>query len=149
MALISLLLGLKSKSLGRFAGGFEAPRFPVYDQRRSVGIQCANRNCIVHEPMEAQYVRNKFHIIRPDTPTESKIRCLYCESDIETFVVASKKNKWYSTDPATLARLDDHHLREFVIFAKEADAVEAGFHPRRSEAEPGGSPREGAHSARS
>src|SRR5258708_3835797 len=61
MALIALLLSLKAKSLHRFEGGFERNRFPIYDQPRAVGIHCANKNCIVHDPMESQYVRNKFY----------------------------------------------------------------------------------------
>ena len=64
MALISLLLGLKGKSLHRFAGGFEHDEQQLYVQPRSLGIHCSNSNCIVHDPMEAQYVRNKFHIVQ-------------------------------------------------------------------------------------
>jgi hypothetical protein len=136
MALISLLLGLKGKSLHKFEGGFERKRFPVYDQPRTVGMACANRNCIVHEPMESQYVRNKFHLVKADGPPECKLRCVYCESDIERFVVASRKNKWFTADPSVLLRTDDdHHLKELIVFAKEADAIEAGFHSRRAAAE--------------
>jgi aspartate carbamoyltransferase catalytic subunit len=135
MALISLLLGLKGKSLHRFEGGFERSRFPVYDQPRSAGMPCPNMNCIVHDPMESQYVRNKFYVVKTDAPAECKLRCVYCESDTDEFVVASKKNKWYATDPAALLRADDHHLRELLVFAHEADARAAGFHSRRASAE--------------
>jgi aspartate carbamoyltransferase catalytic subunit len=136
MALISLLLGLKGKSLHKFEGGFERRKYPIYDQPRTTGMACANRNCIVHDPMESQYVRNKFYVVKADAPAECKLRCVYCESDIEQFVVASKKNKWFAADPAALLRTDDHHLKELVVFAKEADALEAGFHSRRAAAEP-------------
>ena len=37
MALIALLLGLKGKSLHKFAGGFERPKYPLYDQPRRYG----------------------------------------------------------------------------------------------------------------
>jgi len=137
MALIALLLGVKSKSLHRFAGGFERGKFPLYDQPRNVGIACANKNCIVHDPMESQYVRNKFLIVRSDAAAECKLRCVYCENDIERFVVASKKNKWYAADPAALLRaVDDHHLKEIVVFADETAAQAAGFHSRRGTIEP-------------
>src|SRR5262249_40415432 len=53
MALISLLLGVKGKSLHRFEGGFERSRFPVYDQPFNTGMHCTNKNCIVHDPMES------------------------------------------------------------------------------------------------
>src|SRR4051794_19478373 len=49
MALISLLLGIKGKSLHKFEGGFERKAVPIYDQPRNVGIACANNNCIVHD----------------------------------------------------------------------------------------------------
>ena len=137
MALIALLLGLKGKSLHKFEGGFERKGSPIYDQPRSTGMRCANKNCIVHDPMEAQYVRNKFHIVKPVTasvskPSECKLRCVYCETDIEQFVVASRKNKWYSADKSTLLRSDDHHLKELVVYADEADAAKGGFHCRRT-----------------
>jgi hypothetical protein len=133
MALIALLLGIKSKSLQRFAGGFEPEKQEIYSQPRSLGLHCANSNCIVHDPMEAQYVRNKFSIVRSTSTT--RLRCVYCEREIEQFVVASKKNKWYAADPAALLRAD-HGLKDTVLFADEADAQAAGFHSRRSAAEP-------------
>jgi wyosine [tRNA(Phe)-imidazoG37] synthetase (radical SAM superfamily) len=74
--------------------------------------------------------------VKTNTPAECKLRCVYCESDIEQFVVASKKNKWYTADPSALLRADDHHLRELLVFAKEEDALAAGFHSRRASPEP-------------
>jgi aspartate carbamoyltransferase catalytic subunit len=133
MALILLLLGLrKGKSLHKFEGGFEKQRLPIYDQLRSVGMHCPNKNCIVHEPMEAQYVRNRFFIVKTEGGESCKLRCLYCESDVEKFVVAHKKNKWFTKDRDMLLRPDDQHLRELIVFADEADARAAGFHFRRN-----------------
>jgi aspartate carbamoyltransferase catalytic subunit len=134
MALISLLLGLhKGKSLHRFEGGFEKQKYPLYDQPRSVGIHCSNKNCIVHEPMESMYVRNRFYLVSNASAEACKLRCVYCENDIESFVVAHKKNKWYSKDAAHLLR-DGDHMREWIVFADESDAREHGFHFRRSAA---------------
>jgi aspartate carbamoyltransferase catalytic subunit len=133
MALISLLLGLnKGKSLHKFEGGFDKQKYPLYDQPRSVGINCANKNCIVHEPMEAQYVRNRFQVVRADSAEGCKLRCIYCESDVESFVVAHKKNKWYAKDAAPLLREGDHNLRELIVFADEAAARAGGFHFKRN-----------------
>jgi aspartate carbamoyltransferase catalytic subunit len=133
MALISLLLGLnKGKSLHRFEGGFDRQKYPLYDQPRSLGIHCVNRNCIVHEPMESQYVRNRFHVVKAASGEECKLRCVYCESDIESFVVAHKKNKWYAKDAAPLLREGEHNLREHIVFADEADARAGGFHFKRT-----------------
>lgn len=131
MALISLLLGLKGRSLQKFEGGFEGEKFPVYDQPRHVGIACINTNCIVHEPMEAQYVRNKFHIVKKGEA--HKLRCVYCERDIGRFVVASRKHKWYA-EPAALTRTAD--LKDTILFKDDAAAEADGFHSRRAAAEP-------------
>jgi aspartate carbamoyltransferase catalytic subunit len=132
MALISLLLGLnKGKSLHRFEGGFGKQKFPLYDQPFAVGMHCGNRNCIVHEPMESLYVRNRFFVVPTDAGEGCKLRCAYCESDVERFVVAHKKNKWYTKDAAALLTHDEHHLRELIVFALDTDAREAGFHFRR------------------
>jgi aspartate carbamoyltransferase catalytic subunit len=133
MALISLLLGLKGKSLHRFTGGFEHDEQHLYVQPRHVGLHCTNANCIVHDPMEAQYVRNKFYVVK--SGETARLRCVYCEREIERFVVASKKNKWYASDIPPLRRSTDHGLKDIILFANEADAQAAGFHSRRAAAE--------------
>lgn len=142
MALISLLLGVKGKSLHKFEGGFERSAFPMYDHSRDVGMPCANRNCIVHEPMESQYVRNRFYLVPTDGRNACKLRCAYCESDIDQFVFASRKNKWFTNESAVLLRATDQTLKDIIVFASEADAHAAGFHSRRAAAEPRSLPRE-------
>jgi hypothetical protein len=97
-----------------------------------LGLHCVNTNCIVHDPMEAQYVRNKFFVVKSDVST--RLRCVYCEREIEHFVVASKKHKWYAADVSALARSNEHGLKDFVLFADESDAQAAGFHSRRATA---------------
>jgi aspartate carbamoyltransferase catalytic subunit len=129
MALIALLLGLsKSKSLNKFTGGFPERKYPLYEQPRSLGLSCGNANCIVHEPMEANFVRNKFHAIKANTPEGCKLRCVYCENDVERFVVASKKHKWYAPDGTALLRPEDPHFRDLIVFADATAAEAAGFH---------------------
>jgi aspartate carbamoyltransferase catalytic subunit len=144
MALISLLLGLaKGKTLQKFEGGFEKQKRACYDQPRMIGMACPNKNCIVHEPMESLYVRNRFLVVRTDGGAPCKLRCSYCESDVERFVIAHKKNKWFTKDTALLLRHDDeHHLRELIVFAEEAQARESGFHFRRNFPHTRGEPRE-------
>lgn len=135
MALISLLLGLKGRSLHKFEGGFERSRYPLYDQPHTTGLACRNSNCIVHEPMEAQYVRNKFHVVTNPTTETCKLRCVYCERDIDAFVVASRKNKWFTGDMTVLLRSDDQHFKDLILFGSDSEAVAAGFHSRRGAAE--------------
>jgi hypothetical protein len=131
MALIALLLGLNGETLQSFEGGFEHERYEVYEQPRGLGLHCANSNCIVHDPMEAQYVRNKFYVV-PSNGAQ-RLRCVYCEREIEHVIVGNKKNKWYSAGPVVLA--PDHSLKDNVLFADEAEAQAAGFHPRRTTTE--------------
>ncbi len=132
MALISLLLGLqKGASLRKFEGGFEKPENLVYQQPLSAGIRCANANCIVHEPKESPYVRNKFYVVKSSDQHSCRLRCIYCETDIDRFVVASKKNKWYTDDTSTLLHTKDQSIKDLLAFANEADATAHGFHFKR------------------
>ena len=132
MALISLLLGLEGKSFEMFQGGFAKPRWPLYEQPLNIGMRCANPNCIVHEPMEAPYVRTRFHVV--PIGDSFGLRCMYCEHDCEQFVVASKKGKWFTADRGVLARLSTGKLKEMVFFATERDAHDHGYHNKRAAA---------------
>ena len=78
--------------------------------------------------------------------TTARLRCVYCEREIERFVVASKKNKWYAAGPDALHRVTDHGLKEVILFADEAEARAAGFHSRRAAAEPRSARRANARS---
>ena len=110
MALISLLLDLhKNKSLRKFAGGFDEPEHPVYVQPIGIGIHCANPNCIVSDPAERQYAANKFYIVEPGAAPGCKLRCLYCETDVEEeaaarFVVGDITRKTFSPGLSALAQ---------------------------------------------
>jgi aspartate carbamoyltransferase catalytic subunit len=132
MALISLLLGLqKGISLRKFEGGFEKPESLIYHQPLSVGIRCANANCIVHEPKESPYVRNKFHVVKNSDQSSCRLRCVYCETDIDRFFVASKKNKWFTDNTSALLHAKDQNIKDLLAFADESDAISHGFHFRR------------------
>src|SRR6266568_2751100 len=53
MALIALILGIsRDHALQRYPAGFRPDVHPIYDQPPYVGIDCANKNCIVHDPQE-------------------------------------------------------------------------------------------------
>jgi aspartate carbamoyltransferase catalytic subunit len=122
MALIAMVLGLsRDHALRKYSGGFRPDQHPVYDQPPFVGIDCANKNCIVHDPHEGKYARNRFHLIDGD-----RLRCFYCETDITDFVIASKKTKHYDTDASRMRSLQGHE-RDVVLFADAADAEAAGF----------------------
>jgi aspartate carbamoyltransferase catalytic subunit len=136
MALISLLLHLhKNKSLHQFNGGFAKPQHPIYVQPIGTGVTCGNTNCIVADPAERQYAANKFYVVEDEARQRRKLRCVYCETDIDEeaaahFVVADTTRKTFSPGLSALARLPTERLKHLVIHCSEADAVAAGFQPR-------------------
>jgi aspartate carbamoyltransferase catalytic subunit len=136
MALISLLLHLhKNKSLHQFTGGFPKPAHPVYAQPIGTGLQCGNTNCIACDPAERQYATNKFYIVEENSPQHCKLRCVYCETDIDEdmavhFVVGDMVRKTFSPGLAALVRAPGEKLKHLVIHRSEAEALAAGFHPR-------------------
>jgi aspartate carbamoyltransferase catalytic subunit len=138
MALISLLLHLhKTKSLGRFGGGFAKSDHPVYAQPIGIGLQCDNPNCITGDPAERQYAANKFYVIEEDSPQHARLRCVYCEKDVDDeaardLVVADTTRKTFAPGLAALVRAPADKLRHLVIHRNGADALAAGFAPRES-----------------
>jgi aspartate carbamoyltransferase catalytic subunit len=124
MALIALTLGFgRGHALTRYEGGFGRDDRVIYDQPIPAGIRCANRNCIVHDASEGKYTRNRFLVI--PGPSD-RLRCYYCETDIETFVVANKRTKHYDTGASLRTALGKHD-REILVFAHATDAEAAGF----------------------
>jgi hypothetical protein len=141
MALISLFLHLhKNKSLYKFAGGFAKPDYPVHVQRIGAGIQCVNANCITRDPAEHQYAANKFYVVEENSPQRCRLRCLYCETDIEAetatrFVVADTARKTFSSGLGALVRAPADKLKHFIIYDGEAEAEAAGHTARESRKE--------------
>jgi hypothetical protein len=132
MALISLLLGLKRKSLIKYSGGFRASDNAVYEQSIELGIKCNNGNCIVYDEQENRHAKNKFHLICTKLTQAHKLRCVYCESDIEEsesrpFVIARKSAGSFSRGISELFDLPQKKLKDVVIFKDEQDAITKGF----------------------
>jgi aspartate carbamoyltransferase catalytic subunit len=138
MALISLLLHLhKNKSLHKFAGGFAKPDHAVYAHPIGTGLQCGNANCIVCDPAERQYAANRFYVIEEASQQRCKLRCVYCETDVEDeaaahFVVADTTRKTFVPGLATLARAPAERLKHLIIYQNEPEATAAGFQARES-----------------
>ncbi|HWL04302.1 MAG TPA: hypothetical protein VNQ99_05120 [Xanthobacteraceae bacterium] len=136
MALISLLLGVaRAPAFATFPGGFRGGRHATYRQPMGTGIHCANPNCIVQDAMEAQYASNAFHIVGTENGRQARLRCFYCESDIEHFVTADRATGRFSADQQTLkavlAEADpavaQQRLADIVLFDSENAARTAGF----------------------
>jgi aspartate carbamoyltransferase catalytic subunit len=138
MALISLLLHLhKNKSLHQFPGGFAKPEHPIYAQPIGTGIQCCNANCIVRDAAERQYAANKFYIVEGRSRERPKLRCVYCETDIDDgtaahFVVADTTRRTFSPGLESLTRAPAEKLKHLVIHHSEAEAAKAGFQLRET-----------------
>jgi aspartate carbamoyltransferase catalytic subunit len=136
MALISLMLHLhKNKSLHKFGGGFAKPDHPVYAQPIGIGVSCHNKNCITCDPAESQYAAHKFYVI--DGQAGQRLRCVYCEADIEEdvtarFVTADTTRKTFSPGLGAITRAAPERLRHFIIFAGGTEAAAAGFSPRET-----------------
>jgi aspartate carbamoyltransferase catalytic subunit len=136
MALISLLLHLhKNKSLHQFNGGFAKPEHPIYVQPIGTGLQCGNANCITNDPAERQYAANKFYIIEDQSQRRCRLRCAYCETDVDEdaaaqFVVGDMTRRTFSPGLSALARPSGDKLRQLVIFRSDTDAVAEGYLPR-------------------
>jgi hypothetical protein len=101
------------------------------------GIACVNTNCITHDPAERQYAANKFYIVEEKSAERCRLRCLYCETDIEAgaaahFVVSDAARKTYSHGIGALTRAPAEKLRHLVIHGSEAEAAAAGFAPREN-----------------
>ena len=132
MALIASILGLKKgRALQRFEDGFDEHRIPAYNQPKSEGLQCINQKCIIHDDAESPYVRNKFHFVKTGAPARYLLRCAYCETDIDQFVIANKKNRWFTSDISIVFRHEDQNFRDLVAFSDEAEAQKQGYHSRR------------------
>jgi hypothetical protein len=138
MALISLLLHLhKNKSLHKFSGGFAKPDHPVYVQPIGTGLHCANLNCITRDPAECQYAANKFYVIDQTEHHDARLRCVYCETDVEAeseadaaMVVVDAARKTFSHGLAALTKTPAEKLKNLIVFRNAADALAAGFQPR-------------------
>ena len=124
MALISLMLGVaKDGAFETFEDGFRGSHTTLYQQPRDLGIKCSNSNCIVHDPFDGKYTRNKFHLIEHQG---RRLRCLYCERDIPDFVVANKKQKTFEPNAAIAGALPKN-VKDTVFFAGAAQAEAAGY----------------------
>jgi aspartate carbamoyltransferase catalytic subunit len=138
MALISLLLHLhQNKSLHQFPGGFAKPEHPVYAQPIGTGVQCGNGNCIVSDPAERQYAANKFYGVEGPSRAHYKLRCAYCETDLDEeavahFVVADTARRTFSPGLEALLRAPADKLKHLVIHGSDAEAIAAGFQPRET-----------------
>jgi hypothetical protein len=124
MALIDLLTS-RSDGLEHYADGFGPASRPLYDRPNDVSTRCSNSNCIVHDPLEKHYTRNKFWLL-PGADGRQRLRCIYCEADTEVAVAGnSRKHEFHPVG-------SDDVTADTVFFRNEEDAVAAGYRDRGS-----------------
>ena len=134
MALITMLLSLKKgKSLQRFNDGFVRPDHLIYRQSVGTGIRCINDNCISRDPSEQQYAANKFYIVHDQTSHQRKLRCVYCETDIQesaapSAVVADQVRRHYTRGFGQLAHFSPEKIKHLIIYENDSAAEREGFH---------------------
>ena len=136
MALISLLAARAQEQIAapvqrRFRQAGSSDLRPA-DRHRP---ECDNPNCITGDPAERQYAANKFYVIEDDTAQRCRLRCVYCEKDVEDdtaahFVVADTTRKTFAPDLAALTRAAGDKLKHLVIYRNASEALAAGFAPR-------------------
>jgi aspartate carbamoyltransferase catalytic subunit len=124
MALIASLLGFEGQhTLDQFDAGFRASPHPVYDQPHGVGIQCINKNCIVHDALERPHTSNKHYLIYSAQP---RLRCFYCETDIAHFFIGQKKTRHYIASELYRGG-SAKRFKDIALFRDETEAKEAGY----------------------
>lgn len=127
MALIALTMGLiKEKTLTRFPGGFGPAKGAHYEDAARIGVECRNKNCIVHDPLERPNTRNLFALVPAPTSSKSVLRCHYCETDVDQFVAADRGERRL-TDAAPIHNMTSKDLLGYLFFADDAAAKTAGF----------------------
>jgi len=127
MALIAGLLDLsRGSALEKFSSGFPKAQYPLHQQPRELGLCCVNPNCITHDKQEGPYAGNKFYLVQKDG---LRLRCYYCETDIENAVVGNRKAKTYSAAGAAVKT--GASLKDAVFFRSISDAARAGYKPQR------------------
>ncbi len=121
MALIAALLELQPTfaNLPQQAAG----RYPTYTQPD--GIECSNPKCISRSPAERRYLKSRFQVIQESPPT---LRCAFCDVEHVPLAIGSRTAHKYSLDLTAGQEMD---AEERVFFADEAQAVAAGYGPRK------------------
>ena len=127
MALISMLLDFDAEhALQKYDSGFAAAEYPALRTAARIGHPL--RQPELHRARcrrKAFIPRNRFHFIPSKPP---RLRCFYCETDIENFLAGHRR--WHHYE-APSADLTAKRLKDVVFFADAAAAKAAGYSPGR------------------
>ena len=133
MALIALLTDIAvGEQLPRFENGFDEADVTTYSQPPDLGMRCGNPNCIVHDPQERAYTRNKFTVLHRAAAKAYRLRCFYCEADIDEFVAVNTRRRKILPGEAEIGETIAEGPESLLIFADHAEAASHGFAESRS-----------------
>jgi aspartate carbamoyltransferase catalytic subunit len=128
MALIDLLLTDPAmQGLDRYSGGFATSPRPMYNRPYAAGVRCANPNCIVHDPLERDYIRDKFWLMDGGPAGAQRLRCVYCESNVDAHAAGNTKKREFtvlSVGPTERSSEIPAHL---VFFRDRDEALQQGY----------------------
>ena len=132
MALIAHLLGLaKRRKLERYETGFAQQSQTIYSRPADIGLRCVNKNCIVHDEIEQAHVTNRFTYHHGGAPGGPRLRCAWCETDVDGFVMARSETKHYMASAALKPKppraLPRTLPRDAIMFLSPGDAEAAGY----------------------
>jgi hypothetical protein len=77
--------------------------------------------------MERQYTRNRFSVIRSPATQKHRLRCTYCEGDIDEFAAANTRKRRLVESDEDLAEVIAHDVEGLLLFADAAEAGRAGY----------------------
>lgn len=121
MALITSLLQLRPDLLSNEP---PAAKYPRYGHPQ--GIACGNARCVTRQENEMRYLTPGFVVV--DFQPLS-IRCRYCDYELRPRVLGRASSHKYTLELAEARTID---TADWVLFADESAALEAGFTARKS-----------------
>ena len=120
---------IKDKTFARFPSGFATDKAAHYEDALREGIACCNPNCITLDPLEHSTARSKFTLVPAPTSSRAVLRCHYCETDIDHFVIAHRGERWFKAAGPDVATMTTKDLRAHLFFADAEAAKAKGYAP--------------------
>ncbi|MCK5212719.1 MAG: hypothetical protein KAQ74_02245, partial [Dehalococcoidia bacterium] len=136
MALIALLLGRMPSELAQSDNPSD-DWSPIehMEYAHDTGVQCPNERCVVNQPTERKYLRQRFKLIAGCPP---RLRCIYCDHEVEAVAVATSeaydeptsRRKYHSSTSRWASSIKRENL---LLFSSVEDAESRGFKPGAKE----------------
>jgi len=132
MALISMLMGCTPRVVEPF-------EWPTHEWQgnshrnyvHNTGVRCPNDRCVSNQSSEMRYLPQRFRLIAGTPP---RLRCLYCDNEIQGAFVATaegfdeptRRRKYHPGDSRWATAIRPENL---LVFQTAGQALAQGFHP--------------------